>query len=255
MKKIAIFIVILGMTLSYSCKKDKLSTTIISGQLRTNGTEDVILMNTEIDRPTVDIYHAFYSGGDALGGGSKYEIIHTETVDANGRFSITLDLLESDDYFIGYSNLDTSRYYETSYTFYSIDKDAYNHINIGTNNSINLYLRAKSFVRPRFINTNPNPNNGDMFYYTEGPGPISTDILLTDVGNIQQFFPIKGAVDTLAPWIHKTWSGKYAHGYNTDVLEFIHHVEGKLTRNGVTIDTNIFYSVPPFDTTIVEIRY
>jgi len=46
MKKIAIFIVILGMALSYSCKKNDKVQTQISGTLMTNGTNDPVQLST-----------------------------------------------------------------------------------------------------------------------------------------------------------------------------------------------------------------
>jgi hypothetical protein len=83
-------------------------------------------------------------------------------------------------------------------------------------------------------------------------GPNQYSVLLADINVVNQFLPLYGKVDSLAPWIHKTWSGYKQYG---GAVPETHKVEAKLTRNGVTIDTVIPYFVPPFDTTVVEIRY
>ena len=58
MKKIALYIVILGLALSYSCKKEenKLVNTIFKGQLVLNGTDEPIEISNELPRPKVAIY-------------------------------------------------------------------------------------------------------------------------------------------------------------------------------------------------------
>jgi hypothetical protein len=114
----------------------------------------------------------------------------------------------------------------------------------GTYNSINPEPWAISWARPRFINTNPNYNNQDKFQYFRGIGG----------GGQSPNNPIfTGQTDTTMNWIHKTWSGKQTFGRSG--ISNSHYVEAKLTRNGIQIDTIIPYFVPPFDTSIVEIRY
>jgi hypothetical protein len=65
-----------------------------------------------------------------------------------------------------------------------------------------------------------------------------------------------GSTDTTLSSIHRTWSGRdwygIPKGYNDHNS---HKVYGKLTRNGVTTDVEIVYSVPPFDTSVVDIYY
>jgi len=112
MKKIAIYIIVLGIAFSYSCKKDgKEVSTTISGQLRTNGTEDIIKISTELSLPKIDVYRAFSSGGgDPLTGSADFEIISSTPINSDGSYSITLDLNTNDEYFIGFSNIDQSVY-------------------------------------------------------------------------------------------------------------------------------------------------
>lgn len=247
MKKIAIILFVLGIALNYSCEKNEKVQTTISGTLMTNGTNDPVQLSTELSNPEVIVFHTSFSSGGVVAGETVANEVERTTVDNNAQFSFSIELYENDEYFIGFTGMDKSKYYDHHEEWRGSEN--YYPIIPGKNNTVNPKPLAISFVRPRFINTNPNQNNQDKFYYTEGPGPLSTDILLTSISNIQQFFPLIGNIDTLAPWIHKTWSGQ------TGDNNLKHQIEGKLTRNGVTIDTVIPYFVPPFDTTVVEIKY
>jgi len=111
----------------------------------------------------------------------------------------------------------------------------FNYITPGTHNNLNLYCLAKSWVRHRLINTNPDTNNSDY-------------LIVSEWG-----VSLKGPTDTLMPWIHKTWRRTYKYGVQMPAAA--HSVNAKLTRNGITRDTSIIFTVPPFDTTVVEIRY
>jgi len=254
MKKIALFVIFIAIALSYSCKKEvgKVSTTI-SGTLLTNGTNSPIKVNKELKRPIVSICHVV----DQLGYTTdSYEEIASVEANLDGSFSITLDLIKGDDYFWGVTNLDTTYYLSGSLYHYwtGFYNYYYNRVSPGQSNSIKPYCLAKSWIRPRFINSNPDPNNQDVFDLVGGDtGPLSTDILLDDIYSINKFFPLHGKIDTLAPWIHKTWSGTYKYGIKRTSM--VHKVYGKLTRNGQTKDMEIIYNAPPFDTTVVEIRY
>ena len=254
MKKIAIVVLMLGITFSYSCKKDKIVSTTIRGQVRTNGSQDIIRMNSELNQPVLNIYHV--GGSSGIGTGSSHEKVASAEIDKNGNFYTSLDLIEDDVYFYGLTELDPTYYTNGTensfYTFYLNFKS--NIITAGADNNMIIYKSATGFVRPRFINTNPDPNNQDVFdLINDNIGPNQYSILLENIYIINEFLPLKGKSDTLAPWIHKTWSGEKIFG--TTGLSNTHHVKGKLTRNGVTIDTIIPYFVPPFDTTVVEIRY
>lgn len=247
MKTRFILVLVLGMILSFSCEKDKAISTSISGQLRTNGTEDVIKMSVEISRPVVVLYERTDQVGYT---GSGYKVLAKTTVDANGTYSFKEDLKEDELYFLGVENLDTTIYWEIDHSAWwnMAYNDDYNVIDPGEDNKRILYISAKSWVRPRFINTNTDISNLDVFQYVFG--------LKCDNCNSGGLPPVfYGATDSLLPWLGKTWSGKYATGYNDGTYQRYHYVEGKLTRNGITRDTNIFYYVPPFDTSIVEIRY
>jgi hypothetical protein len=256
MKKIAIIILVLGIAFSYSCKKEEgkeVSTTIM-GQLRTNGTQDPIKVSVEIDNPIVTIYHEIDQVGYTSTG---FEKVSSTTVDDDGNFSITLDLNSKGEYFWGVSNIDETVYYseEPPSTWWGwFYNTGNNKITPGSTNNPTIYISALSYVRPRFINTNTDPNNNDVFdIKDDNIGPNQYSVLLADINIVNQFLPLHGKVDSLAPWIHKTWSGAYRNGVvDNDV---IHKVNGKLTRNGVTRDTSIIFIVPPFDTTVVEIRY
>jgi len=98
----------------------------------------------------------------------------------------------------------------------------------------------------------PDQNNNDIFDLSYGVGPDADDYVIDPVAALY-FDKIVGSCDSLAPWIYKTWSGTYRNGIvNNDLA---HKVNAKLTRNGVTEDVEIIYTVLPFDTSIVEIRY
>ena len=121
----------------------------------------------------------------------------------------------------------------------------FNYIKPGELNNINLYCLAKSWVRPRFINTNPDPNNVDVFEYRGGIGTL----VQHEMGPY-----LHGNTDSLfSNALFKTWSGTYKYGVHSP--GWAHTVDARLTRNGVTRDTSIIYTVPPFDTTLVEIWY
>ena len=64
---------------------------------------------------------------------------------------------------------------------------------------------------------------------------------------------LKGVIDTTMDWIYKTWSGTYKYGIKR--ASMVHKVYGKLRRNGQTKDVEIIYNAPPFDTSVVVIRY
>ena len=232
MKKLILISTILAFAFSYSCNKDKKVNTTINGQLLTNGTTSVIKLSTELEKPKVCLYQE--TGTSDLISGNGFEEIKSVLVDENAKYNFDIDLWEEKTYFIGFHNVDTNIYLDVRPDQWHGIND-FNHITSGTSNSINLYVLAKSWVRPRFINTNPDPNNQDVF------DCISWGITLY------------GKTDTIMPWIYKTWSGSQKYG--TFNLTNSHYVSAKLTRNGVTNDINIPYNVPPFDTTVVEIKY
>ncbi len=138
-----------------------------------------------------------------------------------------------------YTNPTENSYYTDYLNFNS------NVIIAGDDNNLIIYKSATAWVRPRFINTNPDPNNQDIFEYRGGIGTLVQ----------HQFGPyLHGKIDTtFLLSIYETYSGEKIFG--TSGLSNAHIVEGKLTRNGITKDTIIPYNAPPFDTTIVEIRY
>ncbi len=241
MKKIAIFILVLGIAISYSCEKNEKVKTTISGQLLTNGTTDPIRISQELARPRVVLFHN--AGGGFQSGGSWDEIITVE-VDANSNYTMEVEVFEREDYYLGFYNLDGTYYYDNSKTASGWYNVKFYPVTPGSFNSINLYINAKSWVIPRFINTNPDPNNDDVFDIGYGIGGPEAGVILND---------LIGATDTIMTWIHSTWGGEYS--YNINKPGKAHKVEGKLTRNGATTDVVIQYFVPPFDTSIVVIEY
>ena len=171
MKKTSIFVILVTIALSWSCKKEvgKVSTTI-SGQIRTNGTEEPIKVSKEVSKPVLSIYHVVDQVGYTTSG---FEKVGSAEVDYDGKFSITLDLDKFGDYFWGVSNMDDNIYYNneppsTWWGIYYNDKD--NEVLAGKSNSIIVYIGAKSWIRPRFINSNSDANNQDVFKYLDGIG-------------------------------------------------------------------------------------
>lgn len=225
---------VLGLAITYSCKKDKEVSTNISGQLRTNGTEDVIKMSTEVSRPVVVLYEYIDYAGQTAGG---HRVVTRTTVDANGRFSFKEDLKKDELYFLGVENLDTTIYWQPDHYNWSgvAITRKFNVIEPGEENNKVLYIHAKSWVNYHFINSTNDYNT-------------SFNVIVWGINFV-------GKVDTILNWNYKTWGGKYDSGINDGVYQHLHYVEGKLTRNGITRDTNIFYYVPPFDTSIVLIQY
>lgn len=253
MKKIAIFIVILGMALSYSCKKDenKLVHTTFKGQLVLNGTDEPIEISNELIRPKVAIYGKKKDNDNdiTIGGAPASELIASVEVDNEGKFYLEADLYENDEYTFGVLDIDKSKY------LYSVEVDAVWPIRSGLLllkpgelNVRNIYVTAAGWAIPRFINNNSDLNNNDIFRYLGGIGGL--------VHNQSGPF-LYGNIDTIY-YEHpfNTWGGTYMNGYDEgNPMYNRHYVSAKITRNGVTRDTTIFYSVPPFDTTVVEIRY
>jgi len=241
MKKITILLIMISVAFSYSCEKNEKVKTNIRGRLLTNGTNDPIRISQEIEKPRVALFHN--SGGGFQSGGS-WDEINVVTVDANANYSMEVEIFEKDEYYLGFYNLDGTYYYDNSSSARSWYYVNFYPVTPGNFNNIDLYCLAKSWVIPRFINTNTDPDNVDVFDIGCGIGGPEAGVLLND---------LIGSNDTTMSWIHSTWSGTYKYGVHKP--EKAHKVEGKLTRNGVTKDIEIIYNVPPFDTTVVEIEY
>jgi len=244
MKKIALFIIFIAIALSYSCKKeDKTVSTTINGTLIVNGTNDPIKISKELRKPEVVLYHRY---GGTFMGGPTWERVSVTKVDDNANFSFNLDLQSNEEYFLGYFDCDTTFYWSNlSSDWYNLD---YFPVTPGQNNYIKLYVQAHSWVRPRFINSNPDPNNLDVFEYRGGIGSLVSHVM----GPY-----LYGSMDTtFSNALFKTWSGTNRYGIPKGQKEYFpHEVHGKLTRNGVTRDTSIIYTVPAYDTSVVIIRY
>ena len=248
MKKTAILLIVAAIALSYACQKDdkKVSTTI-SGTLIVNGTNEPIRISKELKRPEVVLYHR-HGNGVLYGGGPQWDEVARTTVDMNAKFNFDIDLLAGQEYYLVYTDCDPDLYYGNINSY----NTTYFPVIAGQSNYIKLYVLAHSWVRPRFINTNPDPDNQDVFRYVSGLPPI----VYIDPNTPSGSLIFHGAIDTTLGSIHKTWSGKLRYGIPKGQQEYYpHEVHGKLTRNGVTRDTVILYYAPPYDTSIVEIRY
>ncbi|MCK5856089.1 MAG: hypothetical protein KAG64_01290 [Bacteroidales bacterium] len=245
MKKIAIVILVIGIVLSYSCKKEeKKVATTINGTLIVNGTNDPIKISTELKKPQVILYHR-HGGGVLGGGGPQWDEIDKTIVNNSAKYSFDKELLSGEEYFLVYTDCNPDLYWDNI--------NSYNTtlfpITAGQNNNIKLYVLAYSWVRPRFINTNPDVNNSDVFKYVSG-------LPCDNCGSAGLPPVFHGLTDSTLNWVGKTWGGTNKFGIPPGQNNYNpHEVHGKLTRNGVTRDTIIYYSVPPYDTTIVEIRY
>ena len=79
MKAQSIIILMTIIAISYSCKKDREVSTTITGQLRTNGTEDRIKMSSEISQPNIVLYERIDQIGYTSSG---YRVYSKTTVDA-----------------------------------------------------------------------------------------------------------------------------------------------------------------------------
>lgn len=245
MKNISIIIVLLISLFSIACNKNDLVSTSISGQIRTNGTSDPIIISPELEKPTVLLLHSRFSSGGLLTGETNYDEIASVKTDEYGNFSFNIDLYEDDEYFLGYINVNPSIYFDNYLSADNWNRIAAYPITPGSNNSnMHLYASAYAWVQPRFINTNLDPNNMDVFDLLDGIGGPGPGVILDN------FY---GSTDTTMSWIHETWSGTQKCELTAGCLT--HSVRAKLTRNGVTTEVNIPYNAPPFDTTVVEIRY
>jgi len=248
MKKIAILLIALTVAFSYSCKKEgKKVQTSISGTLITNGTNDPVQLTKELPNPIVILFHRTFSSGGVVAGEYVAVEVARTTVDDNATFRFNLDLNEGDEYFLGFSGLDKSKYYDRDEDWSGYQN--YFPVVAGMTNVVNPSPLAISFVRPRFINSNTDPNNHDVFQYISG---LPTKIVYIDPNTPVGSLVFHGSTDSTLSSIHKTWSGETQYGgANSNT----HKVEGKLTRNGVTTDIEIVYNAPPFDTTVVDIYY
>ena len=249
MKKIVVISLLLAMALAWSCKKDedKKVATTINGTLIVNGTNDAIKISKELKKPQVLLYHR-HGAGVLYGGGPQWDEVARTKVDMSAKFSMELDLIQGDEYFLVFEDCDPDLYIETINGY----NTTYFPVTAGQTNNVKLYVLAYSWVRPRFINTNPDVNNVDVFKVVSGLPPI----VYIDPNIPSGSLIFHGVIDTILGSIHKTWSGTNQYGIPKGHKGYSPHgVHGKLTRNGVTRDTAIIYTVPPYDTSVVIIRY
>ncbi len=154
------------------------------------------------------------------------EPIYKTVVNKDGTYTINVELEKEGEYYLELAGFDAGKYVDNAPSPRVIYKKK---------QVLDYRLVAFSWVTPRFINHVNLP--GDTFTYVYG------------IGSPQGPLPVfVGATDTIMPWIHTTWGG----GQLGQVKHFASCV---LRRNGLRRDTNIYYFVPPGDTSIVVIRY
>ncbi len=158
---------------------------------------------------------------------SPYRVpLHSVTVNAQGRFSMEFELEKEGEYYLEIEGFNENLYYDMAPSPELLYQKK---------QSIDYRLVAKSWAIPRFINEVNLP--GDTFSYVSGIGQQTWPLLV-----------LVGETDTTMPWIHQTWGG-------SAIKNTRHFVSGQLIRSGLARDTNIYFFVPPGDTSIVEIRY
>jgi len=158
---------------------------------------------------------------------SPYRILVNETVvNKDGTFTFTAELKKEGEYYLELAGFEVYGYYDMAPSPRVLYRK---------NQVLDYRLVAKSWAIPRFINQVNLP--GDTFTYFYGIGSPN--------GALPVFI---GATDTVMTWVHETWGGG-------QLEKSKHFVSGTLVRNGVVNDTDIYYFVPPGDTSIVEIRY
>jgi len=242
MKKIAIYIIVLGIAFSYSCKKEiKLVRTQISGRLLTAGTNNAIIMSSEEEHPKVILFENEMSGS-GLGYGPNTREVASTIVSNTGSFSFDIELKDGVEHYLGYININPMYYFNIESLNYWYNLNLFPVIPGQNNFNANIYALPFAWIQPRFINTNSDHNNTDILQYLSGFGDLS-------VNNSNLIFT--GPTDTIIPYTYKPMSSTYLGG----IQDKIFSVTAKLTRNGIIRDTSIIYIVPPLDTTIVEIRY
>ncbi len=153
------------------------------------------------------------------------EPIYKTVVNKDGTFTINVELEKEGEYYLELAGFDADLYRDfapSPRVLYKKEQALY------------YQLVAVSWAVPRFINHANLP--GDSFLYKYG------------IGGAYSSVPFVGYCDTIMPWIYQTWGG-------SQIENSRQWVKGTLSRNGVTRDTNIYYFVPPGDTSVVVIRY
>lgn len=225
--KARLFVLSCLVLFAFSCRKEADDTMLceISGRILVWDVENPAQINPAA-LPSVELYKLkLISAGDPMQPPKTVKERITEVpVGSDGRFIIEHDLKKGVEYFITVINHDTNKYLNIISSKVEWEKSQ----------TVNAYLAAVSWVKPRFINQTNLP--GDTFTYISG------------IGGGGWIAPFIGPTDTIVPWLFKTWGG-------TQINDMRHSVGGILSRNGISRDTLIFYSVPPGDTSLVEIRW
>lgn len=212
------------MVVALSCRKDEdypdTMMCEIIGQVQVRDLNIPAYIDPQ-NRPTVVLLERYYHKPWST---SMITMLKT-VVDSNGWYMFTAELTKGGEYCLDIGSHDTSRYLNMVNPW----------LEYKPKQTVHYPLVAISWAIPRFINDKNLPD--DTFKY------------ITGIGNAPFIYPILiGPADTIMPWIYRTWGG-------TKVAQLDHYASGFLTRNGIERDTKIYYSVPPGDTSIIEIRY
>jgi len=191
----------------------------ITGQLRIRDL-DVPAVIDPNHRPTVMLMEQRYYTP-----WSPYRVVLQKcVVDKSGHFKFEITLKKETAYCLEIVDLDTSKYWNMVTPWLAYQKKQ----------TLHFPVVAVSWAIPRFVNQTNLP--GDSFQYGYGIGGGAWMTL------------VPGKIDTIMPWVHKTWGG-------SKIGSMDHHVKARLVRNGTDKDTTIYYSVPPGDTSVITIRY
>ena len=199
----------------------------VDGQLLIHGTDKPGVFPYG-GRPMVELYELVYGKtGDLLTPTPTWERpIDSAMVDGNGKFHLSGVFKSGGVYYVRVKDYDTIVYRS------ALKK----RLTLQYEQTVFPEMIARAWVTPRFVNVTNYP--GDSFVYLAGIGHPGYYVT-----------PMPGLFDSLMPWIYGTWGGPQQSTYGS------HYVAGKLTRAGVTRDTNIYYVVPPYDTTVVTIAW
>jgi hypothetical protein len=203
-------------------EKDPLPNTMaceISGQLRIRDLDMPAIIDPN-HRPTVMLMEQKYYTP-----WSPYrEVLQKCVVDKNGYYRFEITLKKDVSYCLEVVDIDTSKYLNMVTPWLAYQKLQ----------TVHYPLVGVSWAIPRFVNQTNLP--GDSFQYGYGIGGSGWMSLMP------------GKIDTVMPWIHKTWGG-------SQIGSMDHYIKARLIRNGIERDTKIYYFVPPCDTSVITIRY
>lgn len=222
-----LLLLLLPLVFIISCKKKEYNyiESSISGQILVFGLYTPIEISKNAI-PKVELYASVPQGGGDIffPVPDKEYVIASQRVNDQGEFNFNILLDKNVKYFLRILDFDTTLYVGAFPA----------EIKPMTKLTIYIGIIPISWVIPHFYSNTANP--GDTFYYLGGIGGWLFD------------YPFPGITDTIMPWVHRTWGGEFEGAVK-------HHVQGRISRQGVIKDTSIYYFVPYADTTVVKIEW